>query len=174
MNKPTALVGRHPPALRSGLRFFAPVGISPFARYCILNRSHDSIILRRLSTVTGRFHQSALRSGLRFFSACQIKDLSVRCRSQRRLSTVTGRFHQSALHSGLRFLLAHSLKDRILRSFLLLWVFRHLLAIAYAVARMAQLSYVAYRQLRADFINLPFTPALRFFYLSQSSMTYPF
>ena len=73
MNKPIASVGRHPSALRSGLRFFAPVGISPFARYCIRNRSHDSIILRRLSTVTGRFHQSALRSGLRFFPPVKSK-----------------------------------------------------------------------------------------------------
>ena len=104
MNKPKASVGRHPSALRSGLRFFAPVGISPFARYCIRNRSHDSIILRRLSTVTGRFHQSALHSGLRFFPPVKSKICPF-----------------AVAHNG------------------------------------------GYRQFRADFINLPFTPAYAFY-----------
>ena len=107
MNKPTALVGRHPPALRSGLRFFAPVGISPFARYCIRNRSHDSIILRRLSTVSVGRHPSALRSGLRFFPPVKSK------------------------------------KSKIC---------------PFAVAHNG-----GYRQFRADFINLPFTPAYAFY-----------
>ena len=58
--------------------FFAPVGISPFARYCIRSRSHGSIILRRLSIVAGRFHQSALHSGLRFLLAHSLKDRILR------------------------------------------------------------------------------------------------
>ena len=58
--------------------FFAPVGISPFARYCIRSRSHGSIILRRLSIVAGRFHQSALHSGLRFLLVHSLKDRILR------------------------------------------------------------------------------------------------
>ena len=82
LNYPTSLIDSYGqissicPSLR--LCAFAPVGISPFARYCIRSRSHGSIILRRLSTVTGRFHRSALHSGFALFLLKPIKhDISV-------------------------------------------------------------------------------------------------
>ena len=140
MNKPTASVGRHPSALRSGLRFlllwvfrhllaiaYAIARMTqlsyvayrqlradfinlPFTPACAFFRLSNQRFVRSLSLTTavidsyGQISSICPSLRLALFSACQIKDLSVRCRSQRRLSTVTGRFHQSALHSGLRFL----------------------------------------------------------------------
>ena len=55
---------------------------------------------RRRSIVTQfvLLNASQMLHPVNFFPACQIKDLSVRCRSQRRLTTVTAKAHRFRLH----------------------------------------------------------------------------